>query len=38
MTSLMFAMPVAYIIVLSKPSPKPACGVVPYFLRSLYQS
>ena len=33
-TSRIFPIPVRYMIMRSKPSPKPACLVVPYFLRS----
>ena len=35
-TSRMLAMPVRYMIMRSKPMPKPACGVVPYLRSSRY--
>ena len=37
-TSLIFSRPVAKRIILSKPSPNPACFTVPYRLRSRYHS
>lgn len=36
MTSRMLLMPVANMINLSKPRPKPLCGTEPYFLKSMY--